>query len=712
MGLMLDKLRIFLEKGYPPPTITAVLQLTEEGCTVPFIARYRKERTGHVDEAGIRDILTAKKKLDDVIARQSTIISSIESQGQLTETLKRRLLSCFDPVTLEDLYLPFKKRRKSKADLAREAGLEGLAKILMSQSMTDVEASARTFLNSTVRTTKDALSGARHIIAEWLHTDEQLRDAIRHLFLRQATLTTRVRKDKIEAAAKYRDFFQYSEKISRCPSHRFLAAMRGEKEGFLQVSIRPDQERAIDHIRKNRIRRYSPAAVHIEQAIQDAYTRLMAPSLENQTRLYYKEKADMAAIEVFASNVQQLLLSPPLGERSTLAIDPGYRTGCKVACLDRNGKLLSHTTIYPHPPQRMGHEAREKMFELISRYEIAAIGVGDGTAGKETLHWLRKHDFHKTVEIHLVNEDGASIYSASDYARAEFPDLDITVRGAISIGRRLMDPMAELIKIDAKSIGVGQYQHDVNQKWLDERLDATVVSCVNSVGINLNTASTRLLQYVSGLGPTLAANIIDYRDTHGPFEDRKSLKNVPRLGEKAYEQASGFLRIRSGKNPLDNTGVHPESYSVVRSICQDLGLQLEQILGNREELEELNPENYATDHHGLPTIKDIINELKQPGSDVRGLLEETHLRTDINDITDLKTGMKLTGKVKNITDFGAFIDLGIKEAGLLHISEIADEFIQHPGEKLAINQLLELAVIGLDLERRRIQLSIKQLKKS
>jgi uncharacterized protein len=706
------KLDLFLKGSYSEKAINAVLHLTSEGCTIPFIARYRKELTGQLDEVGIRDIIGAKRKLEEVIARQKTIISAIEEQGLLTERLKQQILSCFIPMSLEDIYLPFKKRRKTKADVARDNGLEDLAKIIMSQGSADIKDVARKFISSKVSSIKDAIEGAQHIIAEWINTDQLLRETLRSTFEKHAILTSRVKRGKKDEAQKYRDFHDYSEKLQHCPSYRFLAVLRGEKEGFLQVSILPEEERTLDLIKRKKIKGYSPAAEYIETAILDAYKRLLAPSLENQTRQHYKEIADRSAIDVFAQNVRQLLLSPPLGERATLAIDPGFRTGCKVTCLDKNGKLMKNFTIYPHPPQQQSDHALEMILSHISKYHIEAIAVGDGTAGKETLTWLRKNNIHERVEIHLVNEDGASIYSASEYARQEFPDYDITVRGAISIGRRLMDPLAELIKIDAKSIGVGQYQHDVNQKWLDERLDEEVISCVNSVGVNLNTASSRLLEYISGLGPTLAANIVEYRDKYGPFVSRKDLKKVPRLGDKAYEQASGFLRIRSGESPLDNTGVHPESYALVEKMCKRLNATLEELIQNEDLLDRLDPHDFVNEVSGLPTIIDIIEEMKKPGLDSRGQLDEDHLQDAINDITDLNIGMPIKGKVKNITDFGAFVDIGIKEAGLVHISEIDNQFIKHPSEKLHLNQTIEAEVIGLDLERRRIQLSIKKLKKS
>lgn len=700
-------IKYFLESQISERSVKAVLDLLENGSTVPFIARYRKEKTGSLDETLIREIENANKKLKELEQRKLTILKAIEEQGQLNEALHHLIINCYDSVKLEDIYLPFKKGKKTKADVARENGLEGLAKMIMAQGHQIPEDAAQRFIGSKISSIEEALEGARHIIAEWINTDTFLRDGVRQRFERHATIRSKVKRGKKEEGQKFKDYFDFEERLSKCPSHRFLAIMRGVSENILQVQIRPDEDRTIDWICQKRIKGRNPSEEQIELAIVDAYKRLMAPSIENQVQQQFKEKADKEAIEVFAENLEQLLMAPPLGERSVLALDPGFRTGCKLVCLDQNGTLLHHTTIFPHPPQNDHHQSLQTVAHCLKKYGISAIAIGDGTAGRETLDWL-KGSLSDEVDLYQVNESGASIYSASDVAREEFPHLDLTVRGSISIGRRLMDPLAELIKIDPKSIGVGQYQHDVHQTKLSNRLDQVVVSTVNKVGVNLNTASAKLLSYISGLGPGLAQNIVEFRRDEGPFESRSQLKKVPRLGPKAFEQCSGFLRLREGANPLDNTAVHPESYPIVKKMAKSLNVPIDDLIGNKALIDQLDLQTYATRDLGMPTLKDIISELTKPGLDVRGEVENISFRDDVKEIEDLYEGMKLTGLVKNITNFGAFVDIGIKEAGLVHVSEISNTFIQHPSEKLKLNQRVEVKVIGLDLPRKRIQLSIKQ----
>lgn len=697
-----------LKNSYRPQDINAVLKLSEEGCTVPFIARYRKDRTGNLDEVAIREIVDARKKLEEVEKRQLTILTAIKEQGQLSVNLERQIRDCYDLTGLEDLYLPFKKRRKTKADIAIELGLEGLAKIIMAQTDTSIRKAAQSFLKGEVKNVKMAIEGAQDIIADWINNDVSLRQWLRQTFERHAIIESKVKRGKKEIGDKFRDFFQYSERLPRCPSHRFLAILRGEKEGILSVKISPEEDRTLEGIRRKKIKGYSDARPYIEAAITDAYKRLLFPSIENQVKQAFKEKADEEAIHVFALNVRQLLLSPPLGEKAVLAIDPGFRTGCKVACINANGQYLEYTTIFPHPPQKQSTESLKTIRHLIDKHDISAIAIGNGTAGRETLSWIEQAKI-SDIELHLVNENGASIYSASPTAQSEFPDLDLTVRGAISIGRRLMDPLAELIKIEPKSIGVGQYQHDVDQNRLASRLDDEVISCVNQVGVNLNTASSHLLKHISGLGENLALNIIKYRNANGPFQLRKELINVPRLGQKAFEQCSGFLRIRNGRNPLDNTGVHPETYPIVHRMAASLGVETSALLGATALVDRIDLESFVTQDTGLETLRDIVKELKKPGIDARGELEVHHFNDRIQSFSDLEEGMTVHGIVDNITNFGAFVDIGIKEAGLIHISEVSNTFIQHPSEKLTLNQSVKVKIIGLDEGRRRIQLSIKQV---
>ena len=697
-----------LTNSYRPQDINAVLRLSKEGCTIPFIARYRKDRTGNLDEIAIREIVDANVKLKEVEQRQVTILKAIDEQGQLSTALEKQIRNCYDPTELEDLYLPYKKRRKTKADVAIEQGLEGLAKIIMSQTNTSIPKAAKSFVRGDVTSAKMAISGAQDIIADWINNDVNLRQWLRQTFERHGLIESKVKRGKKEVGDKFRDFFQYSERLTKCPSHRFLAILRGEKEGILSVKIAPHEAKTLEGIQKRKIRGYNEARPYIEAAISDAYKRLLYPSIENQIKQAYKEKADEEAINVFALNVRQLLLSPPLGEKAVLAIDPGFRTGCKVACIGENGQFLEHTTIYPHPPQNEESEGLKTVVHLIEKHNVSAIAIGNGTAGRETLSFLEKGEV-KNVELHLVNENGASIYSASTTAQSEFPDLDLTIRGAISIGRRLMDPLAELIKIEPKSIGVGQYQHDVDQNRLASRLDDEVISCVNQVGVNLNTASSHLLKHVSGLGQSLAQNIVKYRTENGPFHRRKDLTKVPRLGQKAFEQCSGFLRIRNGTDPLDNTGVHPESYHLVNQMADSLGTKVDELLGSPTLVERIDVQNFMSSDVGIETLKDVVNELKKTGIDVRGVLEVHHFNDNIKSFSDLEEGMIVNGIVDNITNFGAFIDIGIKEAGLVHISEVSNTFIQHPSEKLTLNQSVKVKIIGLDKDRRRIQLSLKRV---
>lgn len=704
----MNRIDHFLKEHYPDRSVTAVLELLEEGCSVPFIARYRKERTGSLEDTAILEIEAAHKKLQDHLARQQSILKAIEDQGLLTKELRSKIETCYDEQKLEDLYLPYKKRKKTRADKARDNGLEGLARIIMAQRDNHPEEAAKGFLNQDVPTAKEALAGARDIMAEWVNTDAFIREGVRDRFMKHAVITAKIKASRKEEGQKFRDYYDYSEKLVRCPSHRYLAILRGENEGMLIVHILPDEDRTIEWIVRKRVRNNGPCRPYVEEAILDAYRRLLSPSIENQVKASYKQKADKDAIDVFAQNLEQLLMAAPLGEKRILALDPGFRTGCKLVCLSETGQLLYNNTIYPHPPQNDRNGAGELLRQCIKKYEPKAVAIGDGTAGRETLDWIKSLGLPDKISLHLVNENGASIYSASEIARKEFPDKDVTVRGAVSIGRRLMDPLAELIKIDPKSIGVGQYQHDVNQSWLSERLEQVVTSCVNRVGVNLNTASVPLLSHISGLGPTLAENIVGYRDKHGAFSSREQLHDVDRLGPKAFEQCSGFLRIRNGDDPLDNTGVHPESYHIVENICQTLGLQINEIIENGSVLSSIDPRDFVSDAAGLPTIKDIINELLKPGIDIRGEVEEFEFLDEIRTFEDLYEDMVLPGVVRNLTDFGAFVDIGIKEAGLVHISEISDTFIKHPSEKLSLDQKVMVRVMGLDAQRRRIQLSIKQ----
>lgn len=690
-------------------SVTNTVSLLKEGATIPFIARYRKEATGSLDEVSIAEIQTELKKLEELGKRKETILKAIEEQGKLTDDLRKRINDTWDSTTLEDLYLPYKKKRKTRASVAKELGLEPLAQTIFDQRNHNIEILAGDFITDDVPDMEAALQGARDIIAEWVNEDEKARNRMRFLYKKEAIIRSKVARNKEEEGAKYRDYFEYSESLGKCPSHRILAIRRGEEEGFLRVSIGPEEEDATFLLERQFVKGTGAACSQVKEAIEDCYKRLLGPSIETEFRKISKEKADAEAIDVFSENLRQLMLSPPLGQKAVLGLDPGFRTGCKVVCLDAGGKLLYDTAIYPHPPQKDFYGSKETLLELVHKYNIEAIAVGNGTAGRETMSLCRGIDFGKHIEVFMVNESGASIYSASAIAREEFPKHDVTVRGAVSIGRRLMDPLAELVKIDAKSIGVGQYQHDVNQSQLKESLDRVVESCVNSVGTNLNTASKHLLTYVSGLGPTLAKNIVDYRDENGLFTSRAQLKKVARMGDKAFEQCAGFLRIRDGKNPLDNTAVHPETYAIVKKMAADLGCKVEDLIKDEKMRKQINLQSYITEKVGLPTLKDILAELAKPGLDPRGSAKSFQFAENVKSIEDLQIGMVIPGIVNNITNFGAFVDIGIKAGGLVHISQLANKFVKNPADVVSLQQEVMVKVLDVDLARGRVQLSMKDV---
>ncbi|MEM8908051.1 MAG: Tex family protein [Bacteroidota bacterium] len=689
--------------------VTNTIQLLTAGATIPFIARYRKEATGSLDEVQVGDIKKRLDQLEEIDKRRESILKSIEEQGKLTDALRQRIEATYDATVLEDLYLPYKRKRKTRASVAREQGLEPLAQSILDQRNPAIENLARPFINEAVPDVAAALKGARDIIAEWMNEDEKTRNAVRYAFEKGATIRSKVARGKEEAGAKYRDYFAFEETLNKCPAHRLMAIRRGEEEGFLRVSIGPDTEMTTHRLENFWLKGYGAATDQVRLALEDAYKRLLSPAIETEFRNSAKAKADEEAIGVFTANLRQLLLAAPLGQKATLAIDPGFRTGCKVVCLDANGVMVHHSTIYPHPPQSQSRQAVQQIQDLAQRYAIEALAIGNGTAGRETHSLFRTVDFGRPLPIFLVNESGASIYSASEAAREEFPDQDVTVRGSVSIGRRLMDPLAELVKIDPKSIGVGQYQHDVNQSKLKDSLDREVEHCVNAVGINLNTASKHLLHYVSGLGPSLAQNIVNYRQENGSFQSRSQLKKVPRMGEKAFEQCAGFLRIRNGKNPLDNTAVHPERYALVRQMATDLGCQVDQLIKDAQLRKQIPLQRYVAEDIGLPTLTDILSELEKPGLDPRGAVKAIEFDDRIHSIEDLKTGIILSGVVNNITNFGAFVDIGIKESGLVHISQIANKFIKNPAEVLKLGQEVRVKVMDIDLTRKRIQLSMKEV---
>jgi uncharacterized protein len=692
--------------GLPIRKVKNTLELLVDGATIPFIARYRKEATGSLDEVQIAEIQREHKQLEDLQKRKETILSAIDEQGKLTDDLRRRIEQTYDSTTLEDLYLPYKRKRKTRASVAREKGLEPLAEQLFRQQDRDAERAAAPFLNDGVPNVEEALQGARDIIAEWINEDEKARNLVRAAFRREATIRSKVARGKEEEGAKYRDYFDFEEPLKKCPSHRMLAIRRGEEEGILRVYVTPDEDDTIYRLERKYVEGNGSAARQVKEAVQDGYKRLLSPSIETEFRNLSKAQADEEAIGVFATNLRQLLLTAPLGQKRTLGIDPGFRTGCKVVVLDASGNLLDNTAIYPHPPQKDQYQATETLKHLVRQFEIEAIAVGNGTAGRETLSLCQATDFGRKLDIFSVNEAGASIYSASEIAREEFPNEDVTVRGAVSIGRRLMDPLAELVKIDPKSIGVGQYQHDVNQTRLKESLDQVVESAVNSVGINVNTASQHLLTYVSGLGPTLAKNIVTYRSEKGPFQSRRQLLKVPRMGEKAFEQAAGFLRIREGKHPLDNTAVHPETYPIVEQMAKDLGCTVQDLIDQPKLRKQIDLRRYTSETVGLPTLNDIMKELEKPGLDPRGTAK-TFEFANIHTINDLEIGMVVPGIVNNITNFGAFVDIGIKESGLVHISQLANKFVKNPADVVTLNQEVMVKVMDVDLKRGRVQLSMK-----
>lgn len=692
-----------------PKSIEATIKLLSEDCTIPFISRYRKDQTGNLDEVQIEAISKLNKQFDEIIKRKESILKSIEEQNALSPELKSKIENSFDLQELEDFYLPYKKKKKTKADVARENGLEPLAKIIMSKKNEDIEFLASKYLNANVKNEDEALQGARDIIAEWINENIFIRKNLRRMFQRKAEITTKVVKTKKndEAAQKFSQYFDWAEPISKAPSHRLLAMLRAEAEGFVKLNVVIEKEEALDFIEENIIKnKNSDATEHLELAIKDSYKRLLEPAISNETLQEAKAKADIKAIDVFSENLRQLLLAPPLGEKRILAIDPGYRTGCKVVCLDEKGDLLNNETIYPHAPQNDTAMAMKKIRSMVNAYNIEAISIGNGTASRETEFFIKKIAFDKPVQVFVVSEAGASVYSASKIAREEFPNYDVTVRGSVSIGRRLSDPLAELVKIDPKSIGVGQYQHDVDQTKLQSALDSTVMSCVNSVGININTASKSLLSYVSGIGEKMAENIVAYRSENGPFEDRKQLKKVPRLGEKAYQQAAAFIRIRDGKNPLDNSAVHPEAYPIVEKMAKDLGIKTNELIANKEKITQIKPENYITTEIGILTLKDILKELEKPGLDPRKAAKIFEFDPNVRSISDLKTGMILPGIVNNITAFGCFVDLGIKESGLVHISQLKEGYVSDVNEVVKMHQHVQVKVVEVDEARKRIQLTM------
>ena len=703
---------IAAELKLPAHRIANTLKLLQGGATIPFISRYRKEATGGLDEVQIGDIQTRYEKLCELSKRKETVLSTIEEQGKLTPELKSRISACWNATELEDIYLPFKPKRKTRAETARAKGLEPLALLLMMQKENNLAAKVRNFVKGEVKDEEDALKGARDILAEQISEDERSRNLMRNQFQRQALIQSKVVKGKEaeEASAKYRDYFDFCEPLKKCSSHRLLALRRGESEGVLKVNIFPeDEDMCNERLQRLFVRANNECAHQVEEALTDAYKRLLKPAIETEFAALSKEKADEEAIRVFAENLRQLLLAPPLGQKRVMGIDPGFRTGCKVVCLDAQGTLLHNEAIYPHPPKSEYAQAARKVVKLVEQYKIEAIAIGNGTASRETEQFVTSQRYDREVQVFVVSEDGASIYSASKTAREEFPDYDVTVRGAVSIGRRLMDPLAELVKIDAKSIGVGQYQHDVDQTKLKASLDQTVESCVNLVGVNVNTASKHLLTYVSGLGPTLAQNIVDYRTENGPFESRRQLLKVPRMGAKAYEQCAGFLRIPQAKNPLDNSAVHPESYPIVEQMAKDLNCTVADLIKDKELRSKIDLKKYVTDTVGLPTLTDILQELDKPGRDPRQKIQVFEFDKNVRTLDDLQEGMELPGIVTNITNFGCFVDIGIKENGLVHVSQLADRFVSNPADVVRIHQHVRVKVMSIDHERKRIQLTMKGL---
>lgn len=689
-----------------PRQIRNTLTLLVEGATIPFVSRYRKEATGGLDEEQIADLREQHEKLVELSKRKETILKTIEEQEKLTDELRERIENCWDSTELEDIYLPYKPKKRTRAEIAREKGLEPLAKILMSQKSDDVLKSAKPFVNKEVETEEEALKGARDIIAEWVNESETARNTIRAIFTREAKISSKLIKGKEEEAQNFRDYFDASEKLSRISSHRLLAMRRGEAEGFLRVSISPEDEKCTERLLRIFQKSENESGRQVADAVLDAYKRLLKPSIENEFATASKEKADAEAIQVFAENLRQLLLAPPLGQKRVMGIDPGFRTGCKVVCLDAQGNLLHNENIYPHPPHNEHLQAMRKVQKMVEAYDIQAIAIGNGTASRETERFIQNIRYDRKVQVFVVSENGASVYSASKIAREEFPDHDVTVRGAVSIGRRLMDPLAELVKIDPKSIGVGQYQHDVDQTKLKKSLDQTVENAVNRVGVNLNTASKHLLTYVSGVGPQIAQNIVDYRAENGAFGSRKELMKVPKLGPKTFEQCAGFLRISEGENPLDNSAVHPESYVIVQEMAKDLDKNIDELIGDKEIRKQVDLTKYVTETVGMPTLNDILDELEKPGRDPRAPIKVFEFDPNVRDIRDLQEGMELPGIITNITNFGAFCDIGIKENGLIHISKLADRFVKNPSDVVSLHQHVKVRVLDVDLERKRIQLKL------
>ena len=689
------------------------LELLDSGCTIPFISRYRKERTGGLDEVQITQIYELNERMKETAKRKETIIKTISEQGKLTPELEKRINECWEPEVLEDIYMPYKPKRRTRAQVARENGLEPLATIIMLQRDNAPETTARKFINENVKSEEDAIKGALDIIAENVSEDERSRSQLRNAFRRGAIITSKVIKSKADTdeAAKYSDYFDFSEPLKRCSSHRLLAMRRGEKDGILRVSISADDEECVEKLKRLFVRGYGRCSTLVGEAVADSFKRLLKPSIETEFATMSKENADGDAIAVFAENLRQLLLAAPLGQKRVMGIDPGFRTGCKVVCLDEQGNLLHHEAIFPHPPRNEQIEASTQIKEMVKKYGVEAIAIGNGTASRETDRFVKTLRLADSIQVFTVSEDGASVYSASKTAREEFPDKDVTVRGAVSIGRRLMDPLAELVKIDPKSIGVGQYQHDVDQAKLKKSLDLTVESCVNSVGVNLNTASKHLLTYVSGLGPTLAQNIIDYRTANGAFSSRSQLLKVPRLGPSAFEQSAGFLRIPDAKNPLDNTAVHPESYKIVEKMAKDCGCSVAELIKDKDKRKSIRLDRYVSEKVGMPTLTDIMAELEKPGRDPREQLEEFEFDPNVSTPDDLVEGMVLPGIVTNITNFGAFVDIGVHQDGLVHISQLADRYVSDPTQVVKLHQHVMVKVIEVDRRRNRISLSMKAIDK-
>ena len=697
--------------GLSERSVTNTLQLIDEGCTIPFISRYRKERTGNLDEVQITAISDAYDKLKEISKRKDTVVKTITEQGKMTDDLQRRIDACWDANELEDIYMPFKPKRRTKAQVAREQGLEPLSLILMMQRERNIEAAAQRIVKEGVKDVAAAIKGAQDIVAEMVSEDERSRQQVRSSFRREAIITSKVVKAKAdsEEAAKYSDYFDFSEPLRRCSSHRLLAMRRGENEGILRISISADDEVCLDKLKRQFVHGFGPCQALVGEAVEDAYKRLLKPSIETEFANMSKEKADDEAIGVFAENLRQLLLSAPLGQKRVMGIDPGFRTGCKVVCLDAQGNLLHHEAIFPHPPVNKTSVAAHQVEQMVEKYNIEAIAIGNGTASRETAQFVKQLQLGHDVKQFVVSEDGASVYSASKTARDEFPDEDVTVRGAVSIGRRLMDPLAELVKIDPKSIGVGQYQHDVDQSKLKKSLDQTVESCVNLVGVNLNTASQHLLTYVSGLGPTLAKNIVEYRKANGAFTSRAQLKKVARLGPSAFEQCAGFLRIPGARNPLDNSAVHPESYHIVEQMAKDNHCTVAQLIGDAAKRKAVDIKKYVTATVGMPTLTDIMAELEKPGRDPREQIEEFEFDKNVTSVDDLVAGMVLPGIVTNITNFGAFVDVGVHQDGLVHVSQLADRYVADPTQVVKLHQHVKVRVVEVDRKRNRISLSMKKL---